>query len=270
MVDILREIVAHTRRELPLRKQAVTERELIERIEASLDFPRGFMKRMEEKNRSTQAAVIAEIKRASPSRGVIREDFDPVGIAGSYRDNGAACLSVLTERSFFQGDPSDLHMVRQAVDLPVLRKDFMIDPYQILESRALGADCILLIAALLGDAEMRKFSTLAHDLGMDVLVEVHTAAEFERALTLPVRAIGVNNRDLRDFSISPERSLALKRQLPQEYFLISESGFTTHEDIVAMQRSGINSFLIGGALMQACDPGAALGELIYGTGAGHD
>ena len=268
MGDILRKIVAHKRKELPLQKKTIDERRLVEQIEASPYFPRGFMKRLEEKNRAAQAAVIAEIKRASPSRGIIRQDFRPAEIARSYQDNGAACLSVLTDRSFFQGDSAHLQMVRQAVELPILRKDFLIDPYQIIESRAIGADCILLIATLLSDAEMAEFTTLAHDLGMDVLVEVHDASEFERALSLPLRVIGVNNRDLRDFSISMERSLTLQQQLPQGYFLISESGFKRHEDIVAMQRAGINSFLVGETLMQAPDPGDALGELIYASTAG--
>lgn len=270
MVNFLEKIVAHKRKELPLSKNAVSEQGLLEQIEAAADIPRGFMKRMEARNRSARAAVIAEIKRASPSRGIIRKDFDVAPIAVSYRDNGAICLSVLTDRSFFHGDPTHLQTARQAVDLPVLRKDFMIDPYQIIESRALGADCVLLIATILSDLEMSELVTLAHDLGMDVLVEVHDQREFEQALSLPVRAIGVNNRDLRDFSISMDHSLALKQQLPEDYFLISESGFAKYEDIVAMQRVGINSFLIGGALMQAPDPGAALASLIYGTGESYD
>lgn len=264
MSNILDRIVAHKREEVAGRKSRAGKQRLIERLNQSGDQPRGFFRALGAKNNSDEAAVIAEVKKASPSQGVIREAFYPAEIARAYQDAGATCLSVLTDQHFFQGNDRYLQEVREAVSLPVLRKDFVIDEYQIIEARILGADCILLIAAILDDAQLKAFTTLAHDLGMDVLVEVHDQAEFDRALTLPIRAVGVNNRNLRDFSVSREITLTLKKQLPKGYFLISESGFETHEDILEMQTHGVNSFLVGGALMKADDPGQALQELMKG------
>ena len=207
-------------------------------------------------------AVIAEVKKASPSMGVIRASFDPVAIAESYAAAGATCLSVLTDEKYFQGSGHYLRLVRAAVGLPLLRKDFIVDEYQIVEARALGADAILLIVAALSDAELAAFTRLAHDLGLDVLVEVHDEAECARALQLPLRVIGVNNRNLHDFSVSLDTSRRIKTMLPADYLLVSESGIHTRADIEALQADGIHAFLVGGALMQADDPGVALSALL--------
>ena len=194
--------------------------------------------------------------------GVIRASFDPVAIAESYAAAGATCLSVLTVEKYFQGSGHYLRLFRAAVGLPLLRKDFIVDEYQIVEARALGADAILLIVAALSDAELAAFTRLAHDLGLDVLVEVHDEAECARALQLPLRVIGVNNRNLHDFSVSLDTSRRIKTMLPADYLLVSESGIHTRADIEALQADGIHAFLVGGALMQADDPGVALSALL--------
>lgn len=263
--SVLEKIIAHKYQEVAAQKALVAEAQLIAQIEAVDDAPRGFMAMLQSCQARDGVAVIAEVKKASPSAGVIREDFHPVEIAKSYAANGAACLSILTDKSFFQGDDSFLHAVRQAVNLPLLRKDFIVDSYQIIQSRALGADCVLLIAAVLDDAQLLAFTRLAHDLGMDVLLEVHNAQEFERALRLPISAIGVNNRNLHDFSVSLETTLSLQKNLPEGWFLISESGIQSHEDILRLQAAGVTVFLIGGTLMAADNPGAALNNLILGS-----
>ena len=194
--------------------------------------------------------------------GVIRASFDPGAIAESYAAAGATCLSVLTDEKYFQGSGHYLRLIRAAVGLPLLRKDFIVDEYQIVEARALGADAILLIVAALSDAELAAFTRLAHDLGLDVLVEVHDEAECARALQLPLRVIGVNNRNLHDFSVSLDTSRRIKTMLPADYLLVSESGIHTRADIEALQADGIHAFLVGGALMQADDPGVALSALL--------
>jgi indole-3-glycerol phosphate synthase len=209
-------------------------------------------------------AVIAEIKRASPSRGVLREHFDPAAIARSYETAGAACLSVLTDREFFQGAADHLQAARAACALPVLRKDFIIDPYQVAESRAMGADCILLIAACLSDAEMLDLEAAAREMRMAVLVEVHDGSELDRALRLRTPLIGINNRDLRTFETKLETTLGLLPRVPADRILVSESGILAPHDVARMQGAGVNAFLVGEAFMRAPDPGGAL-RALFGT-----
>lgn len=262
MATILDDILAHKRQEVAAQKQRVDMDTLVANISASNDTPRGFMKALQARVAIGGTAVIAEVKKASPSMGVIRASFDPVAIAESYAAAGATCLSVLTDEKYFQGSGHYLRLVRAAVGLPLLRKDFIVDEYQIVEARALGADAILLIVAALSDAELAAFTRLAHDLGLDVLVEVHDEAECARALQLPLRVIGVNNRNLHDFSVSLDTSRRIKMMLPADYLLVSESGIHTRADIEALQADGIHAFLVGGALMQADDPGVALSALL--------
>ena len=262
MATILDDILAHKRQEVAAQKQRVDMDTLVANISASNDVPRGFMKALQARVAIGGTAVIAEVKKTSPSMGVIRASFDPVAIAESYAAAGATCLSVLTDEKYFQGSGHYLRLVRAAVGLPLLRKDFIVDEYQIVEARALGADAILLIVAALSDAELAAFTRLAHDLGLDVLVEVHDEAECARALQLPLRVIGVNNRNLHDFSVSLDTSRRIKTMLPADYLLVSESGIHTRADIEALQADGIHAFLVGGALMQADDPGVALSALL--------
>lgn len=262
--SVLEKIITHKSQEVAIQKTLISEDTLIANIEASQDRPRGFMNALRESMALGGMAIIAEIKKASPSAGVIRKDFNPVEIAKSYAANGAVCLSVLTDQHFFQGNALYLHDVRAVVGLPILRKDFIIDRYQIIESRMLGADCILLIAAILNDDLLMEFTCLAHDLGMDVLVEVHDEIELARALKLPLHVVGVNNRNLHDFSISLETTIQLHKKLPEDWFLISESGIHCHDDVKYLQSVGVNAFLIGSVLMAADDPGKALNSLILG------
>ncbi|MEO1846146.1 MAG: indole-3-glycerol phosphate synthase TrpC, partial [Pseudomonadota bacterium] len=203
-------------------------------------------------------------KKASPSKGLIREDFDPAAIAASYQAGGASCLSVLTDRDFFQGGESHLVAARAACTLPVLRKDFMIDPWQVVESRAIGADCILLIVAALEQAQMVELAATAADLAMDVLVEVHDGAELDRALELAPTLVGINNRDLHTFNTTLETTLALAPRVPGDTMLVTESGIHTVEDVTRMREAGINAFLVGEAFMRQEDPGAHL-SLLFGT-----
>jgi indole-3-glycerol phosphate synthase len=210
-----------------------------------------------------QPAIIAEIKKASPSQGVIRDPFDPAQIARSYQSGGATCLSVLTDHDFFQGSEAYLAQAKQACNLPVLRKDFMIDPYQVFEARAIGADCILLIVAALDDAVLGELAQLATQLKLDVLVEVHDAAELQRALQLPLPLIGINNRNLRTFETSLDTTLQLLADIPEDRIVVTESAIHSREDVATMREHGVNAFLVGEAFMRAAEPGEKLQELFY-------
>jgi indole-3-glycerol phosphate synthase len=257
-VSILERIVAAKRAEIAAAKKRLPDLEAQARNGSKV---RDFVGAL----RAKRPAVIAEIKRASPSKGVLRADFDPAAIAKSYETSGAACMSVLTDREFFQGAPEHLTHARAACALPALRKDFVIDPYQVFESRALGADCILLIAACLEPGQMRELERLAHGLDMAVLVEVHDAQELERALELKTPLIGVNNRNLRTFDTRLETTLELLPRVPKDRIVITESGILSPADVARMRANGVDTFLVGEAFMRARDPGAALREL-FGNG----
>lgn len=259
--DILKKIVLRKEAEVALRAESVPLPELAGQVDA-LPPTRGFAVALRSRVQAGGSAVIAEIKKASPSKGVLREAFEPSAIARQYEDGGAACLSVLTDRDFFQGADQDLVEARNACGLPVLRKDFIVDPYQVYESRCLGADCILLIVACLEDAQLRDYAALALDLGLDVLVEVHDAAELKRALELPQACVlGINNRDLRTFDVRLETTLILRAQVPSDRLLVTESGIHTTSDVGSMRAQGIHAFLVGESFMRAADPGAKLAEL---------
>jgi indole-3-glycerol phosphate synthase len=260
MADILQRILAVKADELARAKTAKPIAAL--RDDAKRAAPaRDFVAALRSKVSAGQPAVIAEVKKASPSRGVLREDFDPAAIAASYEHNGAACLSVLTDEQFFQGALEHLKQARGACRLPVLRKDFTIDPYQVFEARAAGADCILLIAAALDDARMQALEAAAGEAGLAVLVEVHDAAELERALKLKTPLIGVNNRNLRTFETRLETTLDLAGRVPRDRILITESGILARADVQRVRAGGVNCFLVGEAFMRAADPGAELGRL---------
>jgi indole-3-glycerol phosphate synthase len=222
---------------------------------------RDFLGALRQKIEAGRSAVIAEIKKASPSKGLLRADFIPADIAQSYAGHGAACLSVLTDRQFFQGQPDYLKQARASCDLPVLRKDFIVDAYQVYESRAMGADCILLIAACLDDAKMAELEAIARSLDMAVLVEVHDGAELERALRLKTPLVGINNRNLRTFEVSLDTTLSLLPQVPADRLLVTESGILTPEDVRRMREAGAHAFLVGEAFMRAEEPGEALASL---------
>ena len=258
--DILKKIVARKREEIAEARRRVPEAELRASLKGKSP-PRGFVKSLEEKIAAGLPGVIAEIKKASPSKGVLREDFHPAEIARSYAAHGAACLSVLTDRDFFQGSPDYLQQARAACELPVIRKDFIVDPYQVYEARAMEADCILLIVACLDDAHLRELNDLAMALGMDVLIEVHDAAELERALAVENPMVGINNRNLRTFEVSLQTTLDLLERIPDGKLVITESGILAREDVALMRRHGVNGFLVGEAFMRAEDPGERLAEL---------
>ena len=233
---------------------------------------RGFRAALEAKVGEGRAAVIAEIKRASPSRGVIRRDFEPSRIAAGYERAGAAALSVLTDREFFQGAPEHLHAARAATALPVLRKDFLLDPWQLYEARTMGADCVLLIVAALADGRLGELADLARELGLDVLVEVHDESELERALRLPARLVGINNRDLRTFDTTLETTKRLAPRVPPDRLVVTESGIAAREDVAGLRAHGVHAFLVGEAFMSAPHPGERLARLFGegSTGAGAD
>lgn len=263
--DILKRILARKAEEVAERTHRLGLRELKQRIE-DVEATRGFVGSLEQKLAAGRAAVIAEIKKASPSRGVLREDFDPARIAISYEQGGAACLSVLTDVDFFMGADAFLQQARAACMLPVLRKDFTIDPYQVYEARMLGADCILLIVAALGDAMLLELLQLAEHLGMDALVEIHDANELERALAVPARLLGINNRDLRTFETRLDVTLGFLDRIPDDRIVVTESGIHTADDVALMRSRGVNTFLVGEAFMKALEPGEKLRELFGAPG----
>jgi indole-3-glycerol phosphate synthase len=264
MSDILKTILRRKAEEIAERSARTSLRELRQRAEAA-DPARGFVDAIKQKIAQGRAAVIAEIKKASPSKGLLRADFRPAEIARSYERAGAACLSVLTDVDFFQGADEYLQQARAACALPVLRKDFTIDPWQVVEARTLNADCILLIVAALGDTELADLAGQARQLGMDVLVEVHSAGELERALALDTPLIGINNRNLRTFETRLETTLELLDRIPDDRIVVTESGIRTPVDVARLHAAGVHSFLVGEAFMQAPDPGAKLAELFGGA-----
>jgi indole-3-glycerol phosphate synthase len=262
--DILNKIVQTKHEEVAQRLRKTPLADMRSDAESRV-LTRDFEGALRAKIAAGQAAVIAEVKKASPSKGLLREDFIPADIAQSYSfgdgHTSAACLSVLTDQQYFQGSTDYLKQARASCNLPVLRKDFMVDVFQIYESRAMGADCILLIAACLNDAQMADFEAVAQALGMAVLVEVHDAAELERALKLKTPLLGVNNRNLRTFEVSLGTTLTLMAQLPPDKLLITESGIATREDVLRLRQAGVHAFLVGEAFMRAPEPGQALAEL---------
>lgn len=261
--DILRKILARKAEEISERSQRVSLAELRQMV-AKLPPTRPFRERLEQTIADSQPAIIAEIKRASPSKGLLRDPFHPADIARSYSAFGATCLSVLTDRDFFQGHEDFLRETQTACLLPILRKDFIIDPYQVYEARLIGADCVLLIVAALDDTVLRDLTRLTITLGMDVLVEVHDAEELERALALNTPLIGINNRDLRTFETRLDTTLNLLPRIPADRIVVTESGIHTSADVTLMREHGVHAFLVGEAFMRAAVPGAKLAEL-FGT-----
>ncbi len=260
MSDILQRIVDTKRREVAAAKAQVSE-QAIEAAARTAPPLRDFVGALRSRLEQGLPAVIAEVKKASPSKGVLREDFQPAGIAASYARHGAACLSVLTDRDYFQGGPEALQAARAACLLPVLRKDFIVDAYQVYETRAMGADALLLIVAALDQAHMVALSRLAQSLGLAVLVEAHDAGELVRALELETPLIGINNRDLKTFETRLETTLHLRAQVPADRIVITESGIATVADVARMRAAGVHAFLVGETFMRAPDPGAALARL---------
>lgn len=260
--NILTKIMARKKEEVAARSARVCLAQLRDQI-SDQDAPRGFVQSIQNRIAAGEPAVIAEIKKASPSKGVIRDPFYPAEIARSYQNGGACCLSVLTDVDYFQGCDDYLRQARAACKLPVLRKDFMLDPYQLYEARAIGADCILLIVAALNDDQLHTLSDTAVQLELDVLVEVHDADELQRALRLPSPLIGINNRDLRSFETRLQTTLELLEQIPAERIVVTESGIFTGEDVALMRQNQVNAFLVGEAFMRAEEPGEKLRELFF-------
>lgn len=260
MSDILNKILNTKHAEV---NAAKAEKPLVQvRAEAASALPpRNFVEAIRRKLTANQAAVIAEIKKASPSKGVIREDFRPAEIAASYEAGGAACLSILTDMQYFQGSPEYLKQARAACSLPVLRKDFMIETYQVYEARAMGADCILLIVAALDLPRMRELETIAQDLGMAVLVEVHNGAELDLALQLKTPLLGINNRNLRTFDVTLDTTLGLLKRIPEDRIVVTESGIFTPDDVALMRNNQVHTFLVGEAFMRQPDPGLELSRV---------
>jgi indole-3-glycerol phosphate synthase len=260
MSDILNKILAVKAQEVAAERQVRSEAELLKEAKARKDV-RGFGKALETKVAAGKPAVIAEIKKASPSKGVLREIFIPAEIAASYAEHGAACLSVLTDKQFFQGDDDYLRQAREACKLPVLRKDFIVDPYQIIAARAMGADCILLIVSALSSTQLFEFEECAFELGMDVLVEVHDADELDIALDMNTSLLGINNRNLRTFETSLQNTLDLLQRIPIGKLVITESGILAPADVQLMRDNDVNAFLVGEAFMRAPNPGVELARL---------
>lgn len=260
--DILNRILARKQQEIEQR-QRHTSLQNLQRKAVDASPPRGFVAALKRRVALGEAAVIAEIKKASPSKGVIRDDFDVVEIARAYEAGGASCLSVLTDRDFFQGHEDFLVAARAACELPVIRKDFVMDPYQVVESRSLGADCILLIVAALDDATLLQLYEAARSMGMDVLVEVHDGDELERALKLELELIGINNRDLRTFDTSLDTTIDLLERVPGDCLVVTESGIHTRDDVALMRQHDVHAFLVGEAFMRVPDPGQGLKQLFF-------
>ncbi len=258
--DILLRILRRKAEEIEEHRTKTNLEEIIQRSKTA-PIPRSFTEAIRQRIDAGEAAIIAEIKKASPSKGIIRENFHPAEIARSYEKGGATCLSVLTDRDFFQGADEYLQQARAACSLPVLRKDFIIDPYQIYESRALGADCILLIVTVLSDTQLTEFSDLAHELRMDVLVEVHNREELERILALGLKLLGINNRNLRTFETSLHTTLELLSLIPPQHIVVTESAIHTPDDVTLMRNNGVHAFLVGEAFMRANEPGEKLSAL---------
>lgn len=261
---VLERIVKRKHEEIGERSPKVSIADLKAKIEANKGSdtdPRGFVRSLETNIAAGRAGVIAEIKKASPSKGVLREPFHPADIAVSYEKGGASCLSVLTDADFFQGHEEYLQQARAACSLPVIRKDFIVDPYQVYEARAIGADCILLIAACLEDQQMADLNDLAQELGMDVLIEVHDGEELDRTLPLGNRLLGINNRNLHNFEVTLQTTLDLLERIPDDYLVVTESGILAPEDVTLMRNNSVNAFLVGEAFMRAEDPGQRLAEL---------
>lgn len=260
--DILVKILERKHQEIAERSATVSIDALKEQCK-SADAVRGFIQSIINKINNQQPAVIAEIKKASPSKGILRENFKPAEIARSYAEYGAACLSVLTDKDFFQGHEDYLKQARAACELPVIRKDFIIDPYQVYEARAINADCILLIVAVLDDENLQLLFELAHKLGMDVLMEVHDRQEMQRALKTGAKLIGINNRNLRTFETSLDTTLSMLDMVSSDHILVTESGIHTKDDVQLMRDNNVNSFLVGEAFMRADNPGKKLAELFF-------
>ena len=261
MSDILSKIIAVKHEEIAAAKKAISLSQLAE--QAAAQNHRDFVAALRHKRDEGLAGVIAEVKKASPSKGLIRENFNPAEIAASYQQGGAACLSVLTDVQFFQGCAAYLQQARAACELPVLRKDFIIDPWQVVEARAMGADCILLIVSALEDGQMQELEAQAHELGMAVLVEVHDADELERSLRLTTPLIGVNNRNLRTFETTIETTISLLAQLPADRMVVTESGIATREHVIRLREANVNNFLVGEAFMRADEPGQELAAMFF-------
>ncbi len=262
VADILIEILNRKREEV-IERSAKVSIEVLKGWCESADAVRGFINAIESKIQNNQSAVIAEIKKASPSKGLLRENFDPASIASSYAEHGAACLSILTDKDYFQGDEAYLRQARAACQLPVIRKDFIIDSYQVYEARTIDADCILLIVAALDDEKLQSLLDLAHELGMDVLMEVHNEEEMSRALNTGARLIGINNRNLRTFETSLDTTINMLGMLSGNHILVTESGIHSAEDVQLMRDNNVNAFLVGEAFMRADDPGEKLAELFF-------
>lgn len=262
MNDILAKIIETKKTEVATARQMRSESEVLREAKSRKDL-RGFTRAIEDKIAQGKAAVIAEVKKASPSKGVIREQFNVADIASSYAAHGAACLSVLTDVQYFQGSYDHLRQARAACSLPVLRKDFMIDPYQIIHARALGADCILLIVAALTASQLREFEAIAKELGMDVLVEVHDRAELDIALDMETPLLGINNRNLRSFETTLQTTLDLLGAVPEGKRVVTESGIVTRQDVQLMRDNGVQAFLVGETFMRADEPGPAMRELFF-------
>ncbi|WP_226801519.1 indole-3-glycerol phosphate synthase TrpC [Alkalilimnicola sp. S0819] len=264
--NVLKKILDRKAEEVAERSSVLSREALMRQMAEQAPPLRGFRSALQRRIEAGAPAVIAEVKKASPSKGLLREDFDPAEIARSYERGGAACLSVLTDEDFFQGADAYLQQARAACTLPVLRKDFVIDTYQIYEARMLGADCILLIVAALGDALLKELYDCARGIGLDVLVEVHDAEELQRALALEPELLGINNRDLRNFHTDIDTTLRLKSRVPAHSLLVTESGIATAEEVAMMREAGVHGFLVGESFMVAPEPGERLRQLFFAGG----